>query len=171
MKRVICFVIIIVTALTAFADEKDIEYQRKSLSVQVREGAVGTYTPEINMMHISEYNTWKYYRGFGRITEPEFLLLAGYDFEAQQAQQFRTTNIILDSIGIGLGAVGLGVMFANVNNFESDTGLAIGTLIVSTSMIPLLAVIIRGDNWLPLSKAHQIAQQYNMTLREVLRSE
>ena len=152
----------------SFADIKS-EYNRNRLVIQYYSGVSGSWTDKGG--NVSSYSTWRFHKGFSRITEAEFLEIAGYLDESIQATKHRQINTVLDVSGLTLGTLGLIIMLTGLGDIDDYmTPIVVGTIIASCAAIPLAISVERGTNWMPLDQANAIQKDYNRKLLASLKA-
>src|SRR6056297_3926987 len=106
MKRIFIFMIISLLSINIVtAQEVDRNYMRNRLEIEVKEETLGSYNTIGSTYGLYTGTTVKkvrYYQGFDKISEPEFLIIAGLDEEAERARKFHKTNRMYNNIGWAL---------------------------------------------------------------------
>ena len=159
------------------------EYAEKGLVIAAREGFVGSFSTDIDVTVPTKYTAWRFYQGSTKITEPQFLDIAGYTAEAALARKRRNTQIGLYAgsfsvMGASLGLIGYGLYsFHEANKYPAGSAeydyhysrgypsLLVGAGLNLASFIPALIAFARGDRWMPLERAVGIRDSYNASLR------
>jgi hypothetical protein len=103
-----------------------------------------------------------YYFGHGRISEGDFLRIAGYDSEPADEFHAKNRSLVLRAfslLGIGIAAVSIGVL-ADDRGVQTAFTTA-GLIIAPCSFVPAIRRRSRRDYYLPLYEATSIAQEYN----------
>jgi hypothetical protein len=184
MKKKLCFCVLfyLIGSSIVFSEDpkSNRDYLREQLTIEVKYGYFGTYTPNINRLTINQYRYWTFYQGFSMIDEPTFLTLTGFPNEAEEAQRFKNVNDILNisaattAISGGLllttGLVAIlismsyedfmspeALLWNDIARVSMWTGLGLST----ATIIPAIIQMSRGDKWMPLSKAYEIMLLYN----------
>ncbi|MDZ7795215.1 MAG: hypothetical protein U5P10_16455 [Spirochaetia bacterium] len=192
MKRVLIFMLIwFLSVNIVTAQEIDRYYMRNRLEIDVKEETFGTYNTIGSTSGIYTGTTVKkvrYYQGFDKISEPEFLIIAGLDEEAEKARKFHKTNRTYNNIGWALlgttvAALGFTLYYDDrVNGGDYgeyvESGIVydrnelmlqiahVSTLTLGLSTI--ISIIIswsRGDHWMPVNQANEIKIEYNNSLK------
>ena len=148
---------------------------RDRLFIQYRSGVFGTWSQYGG--GVATYSEWRYFHGFERISEAEFLRIAGYQDEAAQADRHATINRWLVGGGVAFSAAGLvsAVIGVAIDPFQhpfgsaeretamlrADVALFTGATLALLGIVPMSIAIARGENWLPLEQAYAIAEHHN----------
>ena len=93
MKRIFLIASIVCLVLQPVLADTEAEYNRARLSIEYKSGVFGVWTQYGGS--VSTYDKWRFYKGFTKIKESEFLNIAGYNEEAQTATEHRKINNIL----------------------------------------------------------------------------
>jgi hypothetical protein len=169
----------------ALSPEQLREYRRQRLSVQIETETQrtveitgdryynyftgGTTTRRTVRQSGETFKTWMPYRGFQRISEPDFFEIAGYTRQARRAQAAHTNRKprlgTLTWVGGAVAAPG-GVFVAAGEREVGPWFLAAGGLMM---LIDLITPSVEEYNpgppmWAPASKVHGIAGEYNRQL-------
>lgn len=128
-------------------------------TVAAEQLSVRSRLPKRNVITTNGLRT--YYFGSTRISEGDFLRLAGCDdapadeFHARNRSIVRRTFVLLGS--------GVAFLFTA----ESDGFVIAGSILASCSVLPILRRIARGNYYLTLYEARSIAEEYNAAWNEV----
>lgn len=99
--------------------------------------------------------------GLARVSEREFFEIAGDTESATQARKHRSINVgltVLSMLGLFSGLVLFGAadqVDLPVNGRRFSMGL------VASSVAPAAAVLIRGQNWAPLTFSYDTMREHN----------
>jgi hypothetical protein len=174
-KFFIVIVFLFFVILWVYPDEK--EYQRNELTIEAKSGAFSSWSKDFTFGVSQEFTSWRYFQGFTRITEPEFLQIAGYGPESVLSQKFRSGTIALATtsfslLGVSLGLLGVGTVTGIVDPpgwRDTPEILLYSSLGVNfLALIPAIILLVRGEKWLPLEKAISIRDSYNARLKASL---
>lgn len=166
MKKPLLLALSLLLAIqTSFADVES-DYNRKRLVIQYYSGISGSWTDEGG--NVSSYSAWRFHKGFTRITEAEFLEIAGYSKESIHAAKHRQTNTILTVSYLGLLSVGLLTMLVGI---DSEAALIPGAVIMTSAVIPITIRRLRSTHWMSLDQAYAIQEDYNRKLLASLKAE
>jgi hypothetical protein len=163
---------------TELTEKQEAEYQRRRLSVEVKEIGMGSYGG--GMIGYAAWRKWTAYRGFNPVSEQEFFRITGHNHEAQQAGSYRSrANMYfwggLAATGLGLALV-LSPLFSGGSDDEwseseegegdgSSAPLIIGGLLALGGLYPMyIGVCMKQSNWAPYSTVHGMAGEYNRKL-------
>lgn len=161
----VCFLIFAVISMPLFSSDADQEFTRQQLSIEHKTGIFGAWTKYGGS--VSTFSQVRYYQGFSKITETEFLIIAGYAEEAMQAEKHRRTNQALNILswsilGASLVTAGVGIAFRETDAFRP---LLYGAMVIDLlALIPAVILMTRDNNWMPLQQASSIASDYNKKL-------
>ncbi len=188
MKFMIVFLIFSLLTIPIFSQdltaEQERELNRLRLFVETDQHTFGSFNIDTGFWYSSTVKQWKGYRGFSLINEDDFYRIAGYDFEANQAQKYKSVNNILLISGGTVTVIGFGMMITSLltmpdvmdPDFDakmstSETLLWVGAGVGIAGAIPLGIGISRAlRNWGPAGSAFQIADDYNAELKKRIRS-
>lgn len=112
------------------------------------------------------WRKWLAYRGFTKISEPEFFRTTGYEQEAKLAETFRTLTIAEAVGGVALAGLGLLLLSSGYDDRPVDWGQVRVGYAASIVGIALTwdGSIRMEQNWAPYDLAKDIASQYNARL-------
>ena len=170
------------------AQEVDRNYMRNRLEIEVKEETLGSYNTIGSTYGLYTGTTVKkvrYYQGFDKISEPEFLIIAGLDEEAERARKFHKKNRMYNNIGWALlGTTAVTSAFAIYHKNRLDSGdyeessdaynrHELMLQITGSSFYPLVISALisfsiswnRGDHWMPVNQANEIKIDYNNRLK------
>ena len=150
------------------------EYMRKRLGIEIINQTSGGfyYNKDYGFGGSAATTTrkWKGYQGFNTVSEADFYLAAGYEAEAQQIRQWKTTGGLLALAGAVVYAVGFSMMIEGLDSENEDQaikglGLSLG------ASIPLGIGIFRlTSKKTSVGQASISANHYNRRLADDLRS-
>ena len=148
------------------------EYNRNRLVIQYYSGVKGSWDEEGG--GFSSYSDWRFHQGFVRISEAEFLEIAGYVKESHAAAAHERLFKTRVAWAIGLLGGGGVVMLASTPTLvdDLDSGvvfLSIGGAIMLAGLIPIVLLRLQGKHWMPLEQAYSVAEEYNRKLLESLK--
>ncbi len=112
----------------------------------------------------------RHFEGSRLIREERFFELAG-DMEAsQRARTYRRVNRGLSTLaimsffsGLVLFSAGDDVDFTVLGFPDSMSGRFVSVSLIGGSLVPAISLVVRGDNWAPLSMSFNAMQTYNNT--------
>jgi hypothetical protein len=95
----------------------------------------------------------QHFHGAGEISEERFFEIIGDVDNAERARRHRRINLGIASLSIASFFSGL-VVF-------SAAGSGVGVSLVGASLVPAVALIVRGDNAVPLPVSFRAMQRHN----------
>jgi len=150
------------------------EYMRNRLGIEIINQTTGGlyYNRQygVGASTSSTVRKWKGYRGFNTVSESDFYLAAGYEAEAMEIKQWKTTGGVLAAVGAVAYTVGCSMMFKSIETGnEKQLGQGAGVAIVAA--IPLGMGLFRLMNKkTSVGQASISAKQYNQSLADDLRA-
>jgi hypothetical protein len=164
IAKSVCVVFLFAAATTLGAQQSNGSLQQKYESLKI------SLLPD---QAAPTYLNWVPTEGFQQINEPTFLRLAGFEKEAHLSASHQFLKWGLFWGGLGVSAVGLGVMSLQLiapqhsQNYDF-TYMIVGASVAFGALIPSIISIGIPLDTMPYGRAQQIAQDYNDALIEKL---
>jgi hypothetical protein len=144
------------------------DYNRERLTIEPIGMSAGMWSggPYFGSAAGMSWRKWIAYKGFYKVSEPEFFRITGYLEEAKRAQGYYS-GAVAEAIGGGvLATIGLVFLFSGYGASPIDwTQADIGYIAAGVGSILLWHGGMRLDqNWAPFDLAQGIANEYNAQL-------
>lgn len=175
MKKIFVVGLSMLLVAQSLIADTDTEYNRKRLVIQFYSGVSGSWDEEGG--GFSSYSDWRFHQGFVKISEAEFLEIAGYVNESRDAAAHE--RLFKTRVGWAIGLFGAGgvVMAGSIlsisnRSFSKESqyvGMVISSALLLSGIVPIVLLRLQGKHWMPLEQAYSIAEDYNRNLLESLK--